>query len=59
MLLRQNLHLPLYSRVETFPSDEAHAKIGPSSCGAQEMEFTTIKIVSPAENLSKAIPDQT
>lgn len=32
--------LPLKERTDTRPSDEAQAKSGPSSCGAQATEFT-------------------
>ena len=32
-------------RTEIFPSEEAQARIAPSSCGAQETEFTAEKDV--------------
>ena len=31
---------PLNVSTESFPSEEAHARIAPSSWGAQEMELT-------------------
>ena len=31
---------PLYSRIETRPSEEAHASISPNSWGAHDIEFT-------------------
>ena len=33
-------HALLKVKTETLPSEEAHARIAPSSCGAQETELT-------------------
>ena len=35
-------NIPLNVSTESFPSEEAHARIAPNSWGAQEIELTTI-----------------
>ena len=39
-------------RTEIFPSEEAHARIAPSSWGAQETEFTGGNALGPANRAS-------
>ena len=38
----------LKERTEIFPSEEAQARIAPSSCGAQETEFTVVNPSAPS-----------
>jgi len=43
-------------RTEIFPSEEAQARIAPSSCGAQETEFTVEKHVRFQKSHPNASP---